>query len=229
MATHTTHSQVTASDRLKWLFFGFMGLCALLVIWVDERFLINAADPHWKHIEPVKWLLLVHGLAGITALTLGAVQFSSRLRRTRPALHRAIGKVYIGAVCVSAPMAIYMGSGPLEPVTIHVEQWFQGGFWLFSALMALVCIRNKQIPLHKAWMMRSYAFTLVFIFSRVPDAFLAHYSDQFLGDMLWSLTAIALVAPDIILTIQDLTRIRRARARKLGGELANTELEPAAA
>jgi len=223
-----THSQVNASDRLKWLFFGFMGLCALLVIWADERFLINAADPHWKHIEPVKWLLLVHGLAGVTALTLGAVQFSSRLRRTRPALHRAIGKVYISAVCVSAPMAIYIGTGPLEPVTIHVEQYFQGGLWLFSAIMAYVCIRNKQVPLHKQWMMRSFAFTLVFILSRVPDAFMK-YSDQFLADMLWSLVATALIAPDIILTVQDITRIRRARAKKLGGESGNSDPEPAAA
>jgi hypothetical protein len=70
--------------------------------------------------------LLVHGLGGLTALTTGALQFSSRLR-ARTALHRAIGGVYIGAVTVSAPLAICIGTGPIELVTIRDEQWFQGG------------------------------------------------------------------------------------------------------
>ena len=69
------------------------------------------------------------------------------------------------------------------------------------------------MALHKAWMMRSYAFTLIFVTSRVPDAFIRSYSDQFLSDMLWSLVAIGLIAPEIILTTQTLWRIRREDAR----------------
>ena len=95
----------------------------------------------------------------------------------------------------------------------RVEQVSQGGFWLLSALVAWACIRSGQMALHKAWMMRSYAFTLIFITSRVPDAFVKSYSDQFLSDMLWGLVAIGLIAPEIILTTQTLWRIRTARAR----------------
>jgi hypothetical protein len=62
-------------------------------------------------------------------------------------------------------------------------------------------------------MMRSYAFTLIFITSRVPDAFIQSYSDQFLSDMLWGLVAIGLVAPELILTTQTLWRIRSSKAR----------------
>ena len=36
-----------------------------VVVWFDERFWINPADPHWKHVAPVKWLLALHGLAGL--------------------------------------------------------------------------------------------------------------------------------------------------------------------
>ena len=169
-----------APDRLKHVFFGLIGLCVLLVLWTDKRFWLNPADPHWKHIEPFKWLLMIHGLGGVTALTAGAFQFSSRLRSQRPAIHRAIGKVYIGAVTLSAPIAVYIGTGPAEPVTIRFEQYFQGGLWWLSAIVALACILNKQIAMHKAWMMRSYGFTLIFVLSRVPDAFIKSYSDQFL-------------------------------------------------
>jgi len=203
----------STADYVKWSFFALMGLCVLLVLWTDERFWLDPANPHWKHVAPVKYLLMVHGLGGATALTAGAFQMSSRIRRLRPAFHRALGKVYIGAVSVSAPVAIYMGTSSLEPVTIHVEQVFQGGFWLLSAWIAYACIRSGQVALHKPWMMRSYAFTLIFITSRVPDAFIQSYSDQFLSDMLWGLVAIGLVAPELILTTQTLWRIRSAKAR----------------
>lgn len=203
----------TMADRVKWSFFALMGACVLLVLWVDERFWINPADPHWKHVAPVRYLLMLHGLAGATALTAGAVQMSSRIRRSRPAFHHLLGKIYIGAVSVSAPVAVYMGTSTLEPVTIRFEQIFQGGFWLLSAWIAFACIRSGQMQLHKAWMMRSYAFTLIFITSRVPDAFVKSYSDQFLSDMLWGLVAIGLVAPELILTAQTLWRIRVAKAR----------------
>jgi uncharacterized membrane protein len=209
----STRAPATAADRLKWSFFALMGLSVLLVIRTDERFWINPADPHWKHIAPVKFLLMLHGLAGLTALATGALQMSSRIRNTRIALHRTLGKVYLTAVCISAPLAIYIGTGPLEPVSIRVEQYFQGGLWLASALIAWACIRSGQMALHKAWMMRSYGFTLIFVLSRVPDAFIAHYSDQFLADMLWSLVVVALIAPEVIMTTLTLLKIRSARAR----------------
>ena len=42
--------QVAVADRVKWSFFAVMGLCVLLVLWTDERFWLNPADPHWKRI-----------------------------------------------------------------------------------------------------------------------------------------------------------------------------------
>ena len=206
--------QAAVVDRVKWSFFALMGLCVLLVLWVDERFWINPADPHWKHVAPVKYLLMLHGLGGATALAAGALQMSSRIRRTRPSLHRALGKVYLTAISISAPVAVYMGTSTLEPASIRVEQIFQGGLWWLSAMIAWACIRSGQMPLHKAWMMRSYAFTLIFITSRVPDAFVSSYSDQALSDMLWGLVVIGVLAPELILTMQTLWRIRSAKARR---------------
>jgi uncharacterized membrane protein len=212
MATRTRAS-AGASDFVKWSFFAVMGLSVLLVLWTDERFWLNPADPHWKHIAPVKWLLPIHGLAGLTALIAGAFQMSSRIRQQHIAFHRMLGKIYISAVCISAPIATYIGTSTLEPVGIRVEQIFQGGLWLLSALVAWACIRSGQMALHKAWMMRSYGFTLIFVLSRVPDAFISSYSDQLLSDVLWSLVVVALIAPETILTAQTLLRIRNAKAR----------------
>jgi hypothetical protein len=193
-------------DPAKWGFFALMGLATLLVLWVDDRFWFDARDPHWKHISAVKWWLVPHGLFGVTALLTGAAQFSDTLRRARPKLHRWLGRTYLAAVSIAAPIGLLVGTGPTEPVTIHIEQWFQAGLWWLCAAIAFVCILNRQIQLHRAWMMRSYGFTLVFVTSRVPDAFLKSYSDQFLADMLWGLVALALFAPDVILTVRELAR-----------------------
>ena len=225
----STRASVRASDLVKWSFFAVMALCFLLVLWVDERFWLNPADPHWKRIAPVKWLLMLHGLGGLTALTAGAFQMSSRIRRQHIAFHRMLGKIYISAVCISAPIATYMGTSTLEPVSIRFEQIFQGGLWLFSALVAWACIRSGQMALHKAWMMRSYGFTLIFVTSRVPDAFISSYSDQFLSDMLWSLVIVALIAPEVILTAQTLLRIRGAKARHANVATATSIEGPVAA
>jgi len=106
-----------------------------------------------------------------------------------------------------------MGISPLEPATMHVEQIFQGGLWLLSALIAWACIRSGQMALHKAWMMRSYAFTLIFVLSRVPDAWVSSYTDQGIADLLWALVVVAAISPELILTATALLRIRKAKAR----------------
>lgn len=213
MASRARQSAL-ANDWLKFFFFGLAGLCFLAVLWVDERFWFNPSDSHAIRVNAFRSLLVLHGLTGLTALTAGTLQMSSRIRTRKPALHRTLGNVYIVAVCLSAPIATYIGVSTLEPATIHVEQVFQGGLWLACALVAWICARIKQMSLHRDWMIRSYGFTLVFVLSRVPDVFVNHYSDQFLSDMLWGLIVCALIAPEVIATV---SAIARASARKRAG------------
>ncbi len=197
------------ADYTKWAFFAAMALCIALVLWVDERFLVLPANPEWKHIHDFKWLLLVHGPLGAVALLSGPFQFSDTLRRERPKLHRWLGRVYVGAIAISAPMAAWIGYH-FEPASIRIEQLFQAGGWFATTLIALVCVLNRNLMLHKTWMMKSYGFCLVFILSRVPDAFPAfRWTDQTLADVLWGLVVAALFGPDLILTTRDLWRKRR--------------------
>jgi len=197
------------ADYTKWAFFAVMALCVVLVVFVDERFLVLPADPEWKHIQGFKWLLLVHGPLGAVALLSGPFQFSDTLRRTRPRLHRWLGRLYVAAIAVSAPMAAYIGYN-FEPRSIRIEQLFQGGGWFATTMIALLCVLNRNLPLHKAWMMKSYAFCLVFVLSRVPDAFAGfHWTSQVLADVLWGLVFAALIGPDLILTVRELWRKRK--------------------
>src|SRR5579871_4736943 len=156
-------------DGVKWLFFGLMAACLLLVLYTDERFLLNSGDPEWTHIAPFRWWLLVHGLAGLTALVAGSLQFSDTIRRTRPVIHRRTGWLYAGAVLVAAPIAVYMGVR-FHPPVFAMEVPAQAGLWLVTTSTALIAILRRNIAAHRAWMMKSYCFALVFVVSRVPDA-----------------------------------------------------------
>ena len=80
----------------------------LAVIATDERFLIDSTDEEWAHIAPFRWWLLVHGVGGAVALAIGPFQFSSRLRGANLPLHRLLGRIYIGAICIAAPLSLVL-------------------------------------------------------------------------------------------------------------------------
>jgi len=92
----------------KHLLFGLLGALALFVIYHNERFIIDHSDPQWTYYLPVGWLLVPHGIAGTVALVLGAAQFSTRLRERHTRVHRMMGRSYVIAVAIAAPMGIYV-------------------------------------------------------------------------------------------------------------------------
>src|SRR6476659_2510224 len=94
--------------RAKYVLFAFIGAMALYVVYHNESFLIDAADPNWKHIEPFKWWLLPHAMAAARALILAPLQFSDRLRRRFTRAHRVIGRIYVTCVFIGAPMGVYV-------------------------------------------------------------------------------------------------------------------------
>lgn len=175
---------------------------------MDERFLILPGDPEWQRIAAFKWLLLPHGLAGAVALLIGPFQFSDRLRSARPNVHRWMGRVYAGSILlVAAPLGGWIGVH-FEPRQLYVETYVQAGFWWLTTAIALLFILSGQVARHKRWMMSSYGFCIIFVASRVPDAF-THMDDQTLADLLWSLVVAALVVPDLVLPIRELVKKRR--------------------
>ena len=78
------------------------------VLFHNERFLVNRADPIWEHYQPFKWWLLPHGLAGACAIFLGPLQFFDRLRQRYLRLHKTIGWIYVAGALIVAPLGTYI-------------------------------------------------------------------------------------------------------------------------
>lgn len=196
----------------KWALFAIIGLLVLGVMWTDERFLIDGKDEEWAHIAPFKWWLLMHGLAGFAALLIGPLQFSERLRRTHTKLHRVLGRVYIGSICIAAPMAIYIGNWETSQIS-NREDWAQAGGWMLCAVLAFIFAMKRNIPRHRQWVARSYGFTCVFIMARAPHLWGWHWkSEEDFVTYRWFLVFAALIVPDLILQWDELTKRRKLRA-----------------
>jgi uncharacterized membrane protein len=189
----------------KHFLFGVLGLLTLFVIYNNERFIIDHSDPLWTYYLPVRWLLVPHGMTGALALCLGASQFSTRLRQRHARLHRILGRCYVTAVALSAPMGIYITIMRNE-LPLRVAVITQATLWFLTTAVAFYCIRHRNFQQHRQWMIRSYAITLIFVTDRVLDAIpgLADLDTDASPNITWLCNIIAWVVPTFIISWQNI-------------------------
>ena len=218
--TAHTPSQRPSWLRPKFLLFTFIGFMYVYVLWHNESFLINSADPEWPHIAPFKWILLPHGLAAACALLLGPFQFSERLRRRYTKLHRVMGRIYVGGCLVGAPIGIYIqnfetvhmfNNDPVE-FSLTISTVFDAAIWMFCTIMALAFIWQRKTQLHRQWMTRSFACAIIFLDVRMVQG-IFNIDDKFTEIIVWSCVACAVPLADLVLYVEEVLRTRAATAK----------------
>ncbi|MGD0798833.1 MAG: DUF2306 domain-containing protein [Acidobacteriaceae bacterium] len=190
-----------------WAALGLAGISVL--IYTDYPLFKPSADPYRAKLIFDRFFLIPHAVAGIVATCLGPFLFSTRFRQRHLKRHRIMGRVYVGCIAVAAPMAFYLGTrGYTLPMT------FAGGvqavFWFGCTLCAFLAARNRQITVHRQWMVRSYLFTLSFIFSRLPNPIPAYYnmSETGLALTLLFLSICYFALPQVYFNWHELTHSR---------------------
>jgi len=191
----------------KHIFFAALGLLTLFVLYRYERFIFDHSDPSWSYYYPVRWPLIPHGLAGAVVLCLGASQFSARLRQRHARVHRTLGRCYVAGVALSAPIGVYISmlhNALPEQIAIVT----QASLWLVTTAVAFYCIRRRNFALHRQWMIRSYAITLIFVVDRLLDVVpaLASLDSETSPNMIWLSNLIAWVVPTFIISWHDMQR-----------------------
>ena len=191
--------------RAKHVLFIVLGLMSLFILYHDEGFFIHHESNTWKFFYPVRMKLFFHATGGAIALTVGALQFSARLRQQRPAVHRLLGRTYLAGVLVAAPVAVYLAFTHALAI-MATGTSVQASLWVLTTLMAIRATRNKNFDVHKQWMMRSYAVTLLFVANRIILALpvLAPTSDVGAERLAWVLIVCALLVPQLIIDRQQL-------------------------
>ena len=108
--------------------------------------------------------IVFHVLSGAPYLLLGAFQFSAMFRARRPGWHRAAGRFLIPAGLISALSAMWMALfyEPIvgEGVWMTALRLIVGTCVVAFLLVGFISIRNRDIPSHRAWMIRAYALAI---------------------------------------------------------------------
>ncbi|HWS53022.1 MAG TPA: DUF2306 domain-containing protein [Pyrinomonadaceae bacterium] len=203
------------SLKAKHVFLAVFGLLTLFVFYVYETPFLDSRSPVWERVEPVKWWLLPHAVAGAAALLLAPFQFSARLRRRSIGLHRVLGRLYVAGVAVSAPTAIPVAI-ILGPPSLVMAAITQSTGWLVTTAVALYCVRRGDIRQHQEWMIRSYPFAMVFVLARAILAIPAVQATGEVGfvSVVWSLIAAACFVPSFVISWRALFKHGTAPARR---------------
>ncbi|HEX5082455.1 MAG TPA: DUF2306 domain-containing protein [Blastocatellia bacterium] len=153
----------------KYAVFSVIAIMTVYVLFYNERFLVEPESPVWQRYEPIKWWLLPHGIAGALVLLMAPLQFSDRLRRRFPRLHRLGGRLYVAGVVILAPLGAYIQYFEERlgaPRSLTVLGLVDAALLLATTLIAFVFAYKRKIAQHRQWMIRSYAVALVFIEAR---------------------------------------------------------------
>jgi uncharacterized membrane protein len=125
-----------------WIVFGLM---TVFVVVTRDRTLLDHKSFLRQRYATFPWLMFAHGIPGALALLLGAFQFSNRLRQRHLQLHRVLGRIYVGCVAISAPVAIAV-SISLPIMTLTMASIIQALGWLVTTATGLYCVRTGRIP-----------------------------------------------------------------------------------
>lgn len=109
------------------------------------------------------WAVIGHILGGSAMLMLGFSQFSARLRRAEPRLHRWVGRVLVLAGSYFALSGLWMNASATaqdDSVLYDAGQNLFAVLFLVILALGVRAIRQGRVAVHRAWMMRAYAITL---------------------------------------------------------------------
>lgn len=150
------------TNKVSWVVFVVLalavGLYPLTYFFVDRKFGLLASKSN-ELLADTMWNIGFYGhiLLGGLALFIGWAQFSKKLRTANLKVHRNVGKLYIIAVMISGICGIYIAFEATGGLIASLGFIGLGTIWLFTTLRAYLAVRNKDITLHKGFMIYSYA------------------------------------------------------------------------
>lgn len=167
---NATTAAATRGQSRTWIYATLSAL-ALLALWfIGKRALpyFNVSvDQFGPYFWPRRWGLVLHVAGGVVALITGIVQLWLGLTNRARALHRALGKLYVGVITIGSIAGFYLS------LTIPGNAPYASGLfflcvaWVITTSMAVLAIRRRNLVQHREWMMRSYAVTFAFVVFRI--------------------------------------------------------------
>jgi uncharacterized membrane protein len=122
-----------------------------------------AVLPNNPRIDASPMPVVVHVASAAAYATVGAFQFSRRIRRTHLGLHRRAGRVLAAAGLLVAGsglwMTLFYPGAPGGPLLWSVRLVVASGMGI-CLVLGVAAIRRRAVAVHRAWMIRAYALGL---------------------------------------------------------------------
>ncbi|MGQ0740255.1 MAG: DUF2306 domain-containing protein [Bacteroidota bacterium] len=116
---------------------------------------------HYIHIDHWRIAFFIHVYASLWVLLAGFTQFSKRIQRHNPRLHRTMGYIYVtNVLLITGPAGLLMGFYANGGLSSRMAFVMLATLWIFFTAMALIKARQKDFRAHRRYMIRSFALTL---------------------------------------------------------------------
>ena len=151
------------------------------------------------------YFALLHIIPGVLFLLIGPLQFMPGIRQRWPASHRILGRIFVlsglivGATAIIGNAVLPPIGGPLKSAAVYLFSAAQ----IVALILAVRAILRRDVPRHRAWMIRSFAIGLGISTMRlyfVPVYFLFGIpSDLNIGVGMWVGFLVNVIAAELIL------------------------------
>lgn len=145
-------------------------LAYFTVLMVNITIPYLSLDNHTAFLKIKQWVIgnqiwksafYVHVISSCICLIAGFTQFSDRLLRSFPKLHRIIGRVYVGVILLlSGPsgfiMSLYANGGLISKSAFSILSVL----WILFTYSGFYYVKKGDIKNHRKFMIRSFALTL---------------------------------------------------------------------
>ena len=159
---------------------------------------------------PRHTMLFLHICGGLTATIIGPFNFIQKIRRTNIKVHRFLGRTYLISILLGSIAGMYMAATSQVNLAYAFGLGGLAFVWFSTSLMAYICIKNRNIVMHREWMIRSYVVTFAFTTFRLMGDLLAYWnvSDETtrLTLLSWICWSIPLFITEIILQSSKIKR-----------------------
>jgi hypothetical protein len=133
-----------------------------------------------QYLPITEWRIAfyVHVFSSLLVLFAGFSQFSKKLLKKKPKLHRSLGYVYvINILMITGPAGLLMSFYANGGISSRIGFVLLSVLWIGFTAMALYKAIKKDFVAHRIYMIRSFALTLSAITLRIWKVIIAAATD----------------------------------------------------
>jgi uncharacterized membrane protein len=138
-------------------FFTFIPVLTAVIDTVQIPTGTYAKDSAHLAVAPFSWFL--HVLAGVAFGICGPMNFVLALRHRFGRLHRVTGWIFFASALVLglSALSLLFSVEPQRTLVVDIARGVFGLALLLAVAKAIAAIRRRDIPGHRAWVIRAYA------------------------------------------------------------------------